>query len=65
MQDRVAAAHKQISVLFSNVVEEIYDVTAKSVKGVKLRNQDTKALTNFDCDGNEKREYFCVVINFR
>lgn len=50
MSDRVLAA-ENIAVKWNSVVEEVIDVSAKKVTGVKLRNVKTGELSVLDIDG--------------
>ena len=50
MQDR-AFKNPKIDFVWDTVVEEIYDINAKTVKGVKLRNLKSNEVTDFKCEG--------------
>ncbi len=50
MQDR-AFKNTKIDFVWNSAVEEIHDVEAKTVKGVKLKNVKTSEITDFKCDG--------------
>jgi thioredoxin reductase (NADPH) len=50
MQER-AFKNPKIDFVWDTVVDEVYDVQAKTVKGVKLRNVKNNEITDFDCDG--------------
>ena len=50
MQDR-AFKNPKIDFVWDTVVDEIYDLPAKTVKGVKLRNLKSNEITDFKCDG--------------
>jgi thioredoxin reductase (NADPH) len=50
MQDR-AFKNPKIDFVWDTVVEDIYDVQAKNVKGVVLRNLKSDEVTDFKCDG--------------
>lgn len=50
MQDK-AFKNPKIDFVWDTVVEEIYDVAAKSVRGVKLRNLKSNEITDFECEG--------------
>jgi thioredoxin reductase (NADPH) len=50
MQDK-AFANPKIQFVWDSVIEEVYDVQARTVKGVKLRNVKTKEIRDFASDG--------------
>jgi thioredoxin reductase (NADPH) len=50
MQDR-ALANPKISFVWNSVVDEIFDVTARKVTGVRLRNIETDELSERPVDG--------------
>jgi thioredoxin reductase (NADPH) len=50
MQDR-AFKNPKIDFVWNTTVEDVYDTTAKTVKGVKLRNLKNNEITDFKCDG--------------
>ena len=50
MQDK-AFANPKIQFIWDMVVDEVYDVGARTVKGVKLRNLKTGEVYDFPCDG--------------
>ncbi len=50
MQDK-AFANPKIKLIWDTVVEEVYHVGARTVKGVKLRNLKTGEVHDFPCDG--------------
>ena len=50
MQDR-AFKNPKIDFVWDTVVDEIYDMQAKTVKGVKLRNLKSNEVTDFKCEG--------------
>ena len=50
MQDK-AFKNPKIDFVWDTAVEEIYDVQAKNVQGVKLRNLKNNELTDFKCEG--------------
>jgi thioredoxin reductase (NADPH) len=50
MQDK-AFNNPKIDFVWDTVVEDIYDVEAKSVQGVKLRNLKSNEVTQFKCEG--------------
>jgi thioredoxin reductase (NADPH) len=50
MQDR-AFKNPKIDFVWNTAVEDVYDVEAKTVKGVKLKNLKNNEVTDFKCDG--------------
>lgn len=50
MQDK-AFANPKIDFVWDSVIDEVYDVAARTVQGVKLRNLKNKEVTDFKCDG--------------
>jgi thioredoxin reductase (NADPH) len=50
MQDK-AFANPKIDFVWDTVIAEVYDVAAKTVQGVKLRNLKNQEVTHFKCDG--------------
>jgi len=50
MQDK-AFKNPKIEFIWDTVVEEVHDVEAKNVTGIKLRNVKTKEVREFSCDG--------------
>jgi len=50
MQDK-AFSNPKIQFIWDAVVEEVYDVGARTVRGVKLRNLKTGEVHDFPCDG--------------
>lgn len=50
MQDR-AFKNPKIDFVWNTAVEDVYDVQAKTVKGVKLKNLKNNEVTDFKCDG--------------
>ncbi len=50
MQDK-AFKNPKIDFVWDTVVEDIYDVDARNVQGVKLRNLKNDEVTDFRCDG--------------
>ena len=50
MQDK-AFANPKIQFIWDTVVEEVYDVGARTVRGAKLRNLKTGEVRDFPCDG--------------
>ena len=50
MQER-AFKNPKIEFVWNATVEDVYDVEAKSVQGVKLKNLKSGEITDFNCDG--------------
>jgi len=50
MQER-AFKNPKIDFVWNTAVQDVYDVEAKSVKGVKLKNLKNGEVTDFKCDG--------------
>jgi thioredoxin reductase (NADPH) len=50
MQDK-AFANPKIDFAWDTVIDEVYDVAARTVQGVKLRNLKNLEVTDFKCDG--------------
>ncbi len=50
MQEK-AFKNPKIDFVWDTVVDEVYDVQAKNVRGVKLRNIKNNEVTDFECDG--------------
>jgi thioredoxin reductase (NADPH) len=50
MQER-AFKNPKIDFVWNTAIEDVYDVEAKTVKGVKLRNLKNAEVTDFKCDG--------------
>ena len=50
MQDK-AMANPKIQFIWDSVIQDIYEVGAKTVKGVKLLNVNTQEVVDFPCDG--------------
>ncbi len=50
MQEK-AFKNPKIDFVWDTVVDEVYDVQAKNVRGVKLRNIKKNEVTDFKCDG--------------
>ncbi len=50
MQDK-AMANPKIQFIWDSMIQDIYEVGAKTVKGVKLLNVNTREVVDFPCDG--------------
>ena len=50
MQDK-AFSNPKIEFIWDSVIEDVFDVQEKNVKGVKLRNLKTGEIRTFPCDG--------------
>ena len=50
MQDK-AFANRKIHFVWDSVIDEVYDVGARTVRGVKLRNVKSQKVTDLKCDG--------------